>query len=79
MFTIHAKECVAIKRRSGVCLNVGAWDGTPGGFADLIGGVDERLPGAELVIGKPTTRARLRVAIAALLGESAPAFDPNVQ
>jgi CheY-like chemotaxis protein len=47
------------------------------GFADLMGGVDERPVGVDLVIGKPTTLARLRVAVATLTGETAPAYDIN--
>jgi PAS domain S-box-containing protein len=49
------------------------------GFADLMGGVDERPAGVDLVIGKPTTLARLRVAIATLTGDPAPAYDLNAQ
>ena len=44
-----------------------------------MGGVDERPVGVDLVIGKPTTLARLRVAIAALTGESAPAYGLNAE
>lgn len=49
------------------------------GFADLMGGVDALPTGVDLVIGKPTTLARLRVAIATLTGESQPAYDLNPQ
>jgi PAS domain S-box-containing protein len=49
------------------------------GFADLMGGVDERPVGVDLVIGKPTTLARLRVAVATLTGETARAYDLNAQ
>jgi PAS domain S-box-containing protein len=49
------------------------------GFADLMGGAGERPAGVDLVIGKPTTLARLRVAVAALTGQSAPVSDLNAQ
>jgi FixJ family two-component response regulator len=49
------------------------------GFADLMGSVDELPTGVDLVIGKPTTLARLRVAIATLTGDPQPAFDLNAQ
>ena len=49
------------------------------GFADLMGGVDDRPAGVDLVIGKPTTLARLRVAIATLTGEPASTYDLNAQ
>ena len=49
------------------------------GFADLMGGVDELPAGVDLVIGKPTTLARLRVAVATVTGEVQPAYDLNTQ
>jgi PAS domain S-box-containing protein len=49
------------------------------GFADLMGNADERPVGVDLVIGKPTTLARLRVAVAALTGQSAPVYDVHAQ
>jgi signal transduction histidine kinase len=49
------------------------------GFADLMGGPDERPEDVDMVIGKPTTLARLRVAVAALVGESTPVYDLNAQ
>jgi PAS domain S-box-containing protein len=49
------------------------------GFADLMGDAEQRPPGVDLVIGKPTTLARLRVAVAALTGEPAPVYDLSSQ
>ena len=55
------------------------------GFADLMEAADQQPSGVDLVIGKPTTLARLRVAIATLIPDPeiepetapnpAPAFD----
>ena len=47
------------------------------GFADLMEAADQRPSGVDLVIGKPTTLARLRVAIATLVPEEGPDRDPN--
>jgi hypothetical protein len=41
--------------------------------------VDELPTGVDLVIGKPTTLARLRVAVATLTGEPQPTLDLNTQ
>ncbi|MFN8634515.1 MAG: response regulator [Chloroflexota bacterium] len=49
------------------------------GFADLMDGADRRPEGVDLVIAKPTTLARLRVAIATLLGDPRPSYDLNAQ
>lgn len=46
------------------------------GFADLMAAADQRPEGVDLVIGKPTTLARLRVAIATLVGDPDSAPDP---
>ena len=48
---------------------------TPTGFADLMGGADQQPEGVDLVIGKPTTLARLRVAVARLTGDPQPAIS----
>jgi CheY-like chemotaxis protein len=45
------------------------------GFADLMEGADQRPEGVDLVIGKPTTLVRLRVAIGTLIGEPSPSYD----
>ena len=47
------------------------------GFADLMEAADQRPSGVDLVIGKPTTLARLRGAIATLIPDHdpAPALD----
>ncbi len=46
------------------------------GFADLMEAADQRPSGVDLVIGKPTTLARLRGAIATLVPEPDPAPNP---
>jgi CheY-like chemotaxis protein len=54
------------------------------GFADLMEAPDQEPEGVDLVIGKPTTLARLRVAIATLIPDAdadsdrAPAFDQTL-
>jgi PAS domain S-box-containing protein len=48
------------------------------GFADLMEAVDQRPAGVDLVIAKPTTLARLRVAIATLVVEPASAPTPTL-
>jgi CheY-like chemotaxis protein/anti-sigma regulatory factor (Ser/Thr protein kinase) len=49
------------------------------GFADLMGGPDEWPEGVDMVVGKPTTLAQLRVAVAELMSESMPVYDLNAQ
>ena len=47
------------------------------GFAELMEAADQKPAGVDLVIGKPTTLARLRVAIATLVPDPAPAPAAN--
>jgi CheY-like chemotaxis protein len=53
------------------------------GFADLMEAADQRPAGVDLVVGKPTTLARLRAAIVTLIPDpdeaAAPSYDINAQ